>query len=143
MNNMNLPETYMGYSTKELLVFWERYCQGKERNAPVEKIRAMDSLLREYKIAPVFRNPGAVCYLKTPESTEEELERLCRAIQRLDINPGANAAKEHLEAGRPIYGSGYPGLAKGELLKEYPDGRKEVVRLERGTRKDIFVRHWE
>ncbi|MFZ5813001.1 MAG: hypothetical protein ACOY4F_13245 [Thermodesulfobacteriota bacterium] len=70
MNDMNLPETYKGYSTKELLAFWVRYCEGKEQGAPVEKIRAMRGLLREYKIAPVFRNPGAVSYLKTPESTE-------------------------------------------------------------------------
>lgn len=69
MDDMNLPETYKGYSTKELLVFWERYCEGKERKAPVEKIRAMRGLLKDYKIAPVFRNPGAVSYLKTPEST--------------------------------------------------------------------------
>ncbi|MEF3696237.1 hypothetical protein [Desulfolutivibrio sp.] len=69
MDDMNLPETYKGYSTKELLAFWERYCEGKERKAPVEKILAMRDLLREYKIAPVFRNPGAVSYLKTPEST--------------------------------------------------------------------------
>lgn len=69
MNDMNLPETYMGYSTKELLAFWGRYCDGKERSAPVEKIRAMRGLLKDYKIAPVFRNPGAVSYLKTPEST--------------------------------------------------------------------------
>jgi len=69
MNDMNLPETYKGYSTKELLAFWKRYCEGKEQGAPVEKIRAMHGLLKDYKIAPVFRNPGAVSYLKTPEST--------------------------------------------------------------------------
>jgi len=69
MNDMNLPETYKGYSTKELLAFWGRYREGKEQDAPVEKILAMRGLLREYKIAPVFRNPGAVSCLKTPEST--------------------------------------------------------------------------
>jgi len=69
MNEMNLPETYKGYSTKELLAFWDRYCEGKERKAPVEKILAMRDLLREYKIAPVFRNPGAMSCIKTPEST--------------------------------------------------------------------------
>lgn len=64
MNDMNLPDSYKGYCTKELLAFWDRYCEGKERGAPVEKIRAMRGLLKDYKIAPVFRNPGAVDYTK-------------------------------------------------------------------------------
>ncbi len=41
MNDMNLPETYKGYSTKELLAFWGRYREGKEQDAPVEKILAI------------------------------------------------------------------------------------------------------
>lgn len=81
--------------------------------------------------------------MQQEEKLEVELESLCRAIERLDINPGAMAAKRTLEAGRPIYGGGYPGLAKDELLKEYPDGRKEVVRIERGTRKETVVRPWK
>jgi hypothetical protein len=76
------------------------------------------------------------------KNNEEDLDALWRSIGRLDINPGAEAAKEHLTAGRPVYGH-EDGLATDEVLKEYPDGRKEVVRFERGTRKEIFVRGWE
>ena len=76
------------------------------------------------------------------ETRDEDLDALWRSIGRLDVNHGAEAAKEHLTAGRPVYGY-EDGLASDEVLKEYPDGHKEVVRFERGTRKEIFVRRWE
>jgi hypothetical protein len=68
MPDKNLPETYKGYSTKELLRFWKAYASGQEKGRPVEKLRAMSGLLREYKIAPVFKNPGAVSHLKKGDS---------------------------------------------------------------------------
>lgn len=79
--------------------------------------------------------------MSTLHEMEEDLDALWRSIGRLDVNPGAEAAKEHLTAGRPVYGH-EEGLALDEVLKEYPDGRKEVVRFEQGTRKEIFVRDW-
>lgn len=75
--------------------------------------------------------------MKAP--TEKELNELWESIGRIDINPGALAAQEHLVAGHPVYGH-EDGLAPDELIKEYPDGRKEVIRLERGTRREFFVR---
>jgi len=75
--------------------------------------------------------------MKAP--TEKELNELWESIGRMDINPGALAAQEHLAAGNPVYGH-EDGLAPDELIKEYPDGRKEVIRLERGTRRELFVR---
>ncbi|HOO76724.1 MAG TPA: hypothetical protein PLI51_05225 [bacterium] len=55
MKKQDLPETYRGYSTRELLRLWNG---GSPLNipegTPVEKISAMDCLLRDYKIAPVF-----------------------------------------------------------------------------------------
>ena len=75
--------------------------------------------------------------MKAP--TEKELNKLWESIGRMDINPGALAAQKHLAAGHPVYGH-EDGLAPDELIKEYPDGRKEVIRLERGTRREFFVR---
>ena len=75
--------------------------------------------------------------MKAP--TEKELNELWESIGRMDINPGALAAQEDLAAGHPVYGH-EDGLAPDELIKEYPDGRKEVIRLERGTRREFFVR---
>ena len=73
-----------------------------------------------------------------PSSTKR-LDELWKSIGRMDINPGAEAAQEDLAAGLPVYGH-KDGLAPGEIIKEYPDGHKEIVRLERGTRKEIFIR---
>lgn len=75
-------------------------------------------------------------------NTEGELDVFWRSIGRMDINPGALAAKEDLAEGLPVYGH-EDGLKPGEVLKEYPDGHKEVVRIERGTRKETFVRAWK
>lgn len=76
------------------------------------------------------------------KNTEEELDELWGSISRMEVNPGALAAQEHLAAGLPVYGY-TEGLKTGEVLKTYPDGREEVVRIEFGTRKEIFVRPWE
>ena len=77
--------------------------------------------------------------MKNP--TEKELDDLWESIGRMDINPGALAAQEHLAAGNPVYGH-EDNLAPGELVKEYPDGHKEVVIIERGTRREFFVREY-
>ena len=74
--------------------------------------------------------------MKAP--TEKELNELWESIGQMDINPGALAAQEHLAAGHPVYGH-EDGLAPDELIKEYPDGRKEVIRLEKRTRREFFV----
>ncbi|MBC8420874.1 MAG: hypothetical protein H8E10_20025 [Desulfobacterales bacterium] len=51
MAEQNLPERYKGYSTKELLEIWDQVAgDGITPGTPVEKISAMDSLLREYKL---------------------------------------------------------------------------------------------
>ena len=46
------------------------------------------------------------------------------------------AARSHLAAGRPIYYHSYE--FPENLIKEYPDGRRELVTWKDG--KDIFVR---
>ena len=43
-----LPETFMGYSTKDLLRTWEEIQQTEGTKAPKEKIIAMDQLLKKY-----------------------------------------------------------------------------------------------
>jgi len=57
--------------------------------------------------------------------TEQEANAEIR--RRLVENPGAgDAARETLAAGRPIYYS-EPETPDGMLVKEYPDGRRELV----------------
>ncbi|MBC8418546.1 MAG: hypothetical protein H8E10_08140 [Desulfobacterales bacterium] len=47
----NLPKMYKGYSTKALLKIWDQVGgDGITPGTPVEKIRAMRDLLREYKL---------------------------------------------------------------------------------------------
>ncbi len=46
----SLPETYKGYSTKDLLKTWEEIKSPKGTNSPKDQIRAMSQLLREYKL---------------------------------------------------------------------------------------------
>ena len=55
MQEKNLPETYKGYSTKELLQMYETISEGGLKGKSEGKIEAMDDFLREYKIAPVFQ----------------------------------------------------------------------------------------
>lgn len=49
MESNNLPETYKGYKTKDLLKVWEEIKAPRGTKAPKEMIKAMDSLLREFK----------------------------------------------------------------------------------------------
>lgn len=46
----DLPETFMGYSTKELLKTLEEISSPGGTKAPEEKIIAMRDLLREYRL---------------------------------------------------------------------------------------------
>ena len=52
MQDKDLPKTYKGYSTQELLRIWEQVKgEGICEDTPEEKILAMDELLREYKLS--------------------------------------------------------------------------------------------
>jgi hypothetical protein len=73
----------------------------------------------------------------------KDLDELWESIGRGDIDFGYLAAQEHLAAGRPVYGDA-DGLTDDEVLKEYPDGRKEVVRFEGDdVPTEIFVRIYQ
>jgi hypothetical protein len=50
MQNKELPETYMGYSTKDLLRTWEELQKPGGTKASEEQIVAMDMFLKEYKL---------------------------------------------------------------------------------------------
>jgi len=53
MQDKNLPETYKGYPTQELLEIWDQVKgQGIREGTPKKKISAMRELLREYKFSP-------------------------------------------------------------------------------------------
>jgi len=56
VKNKNLPKTYKGYPTQELLEIWEQVKgPGINEGTPKEKISAMSDLLREYKLSPEAR----------------------------------------------------------------------------------------
>jgi hypothetical protein len=61
----------------------------------------------------------------TPEQERQFWEQFERDV---DSDTG-EAAKAHLAAGRPIYygDPAYPGV----VVKQYPDGRRQLVRFER------------
>ena len=50
MESNNLPETYKGYKTKDLLQVWEEIKAPGGTKAQKEMIKAMSSMLREYRI---------------------------------------------------------------------------------------------
>lgn len=50
MEKKSLPESFRGYSTKELLRIWEELQTKEGTKASKEKIAAMTDLLREYKL---------------------------------------------------------------------------------------------
>ncbi len=57
MRKRNLPKSYKGYPTDELLDIWNQIANtdGIVPGTPIEKIRAMNRFLREYEIAPVYK----------------------------------------------------------------------------------------
>lgn len=76
---------------------------------------------------------NATCYivsmasrLKRSESPDADLWPILEAAARYD--DGA-AARSHLDAGRPIY-YGEKDTPPGLVVKEYPDGRRELVRFD-------------
>ena len=50
MPEKDLPETYRGYKTAELLKVWEEIRQPEGTRAPEAMIAAMRALLREYRL---------------------------------------------------------------------------------------------
>lgn len=70
----------------------------------------------------------------TPEQERQFWEQFERD---LDSDTG-EAAKAHLAAGRPIYygDPAYPGA----VVKQYPDGRRQLVRFERPSGTEVVIR---
>ena len=64
--------------------------------------------------------------LKTPIDPDDELADL---IENGVLNDDGAVARSHLEAGFPIYYS-EPETPEGVIIKEYPDGRRELVRFD-------------
>lgn len=63
-------------------------------------------------------------------ATENEAFLASPAFERALANDDGLAAKQHLDAGRPIYygDDRYPN----GLVKKYPDGRKQLVTVSNG-----------
>ena len=58
MESNNLPETYKGYKTKDLLQVWEEIKSPGGTKASEDMITAMDSMLREFSLGKFsIRNP--------------------------------------------------------------------------------------
>jgi hypothetical protein len=70
----------------------------------------------------------------TPEQERQFWEQFER---ELDSDTG-EAAKAHLAAGHPIYygDPAYPGA----VVKQYPDGRRQLVRFERPSGTETIIR---
>ncbi len=64
------------------------------------------------------------------------LDELWEKLPELAAKAGHEAAEGHLAEGRPIYYSDDEN--PDEIVKEYPDGRREIVRYE--DEKEVFVR---
>ncbi|MDR3357700.1 MAG: hypothetical protein LBN96_02345 [Desulfovibrio sp.] len=60
MNEQSLPQNYKGYSTAELLKVWRDIPGRKHTDQPTprQKVSAMDGLLREHRLAPVYWGTG-------------------------------------------------------------------------------------
>lgn len=56
MQENNLPTTFKGYSTERLLeVLRMRLSSEPLDDVPVDEIRAMNDLSREYRLSPIFK----------------------------------------------------------------------------------------
>lgn len=66
----------------------------------------------------------------------KDLDDFWEKLPELAAKAGYEAGIEHLSAGFPIYYAdpNYPG----EIVKHYPNGKREIVRREEG--KEVFVR---
>ncbi len=142
MKTDHLPKTYMGYPVSELLQILKELQGPKGTKAPEEKIVAMRQLVREYKLTPVHQvpkdAPGRLNFSTNPinpinphastpnnKSTLMNVhDRIAEAllnIDKSDFNPG----QDLLDAGKWITydDPAYPGF----IVKEYPDGTKELL----------------
>jgi len=72
------------------------------------------------------------------EMTPEQERQFWEQFERdLDSDTG-EAARAHLAAGRPIY---YGDLAyPGAVVKQYPDGRRQLVRFERPSGTEVVLK---
>lgn len=64
--------------------------------------------------------------LKSPFDPDAELAAI---IENAALNDDGAAARAHLEAGFPVYYS-EPDTPEGVIIKEYPGGRRELVRFD-------------
>jgi hypothetical protein len=64
--------------------------------------------------------------LRAFPNTSDPSEQLWRDLEKMDGDD--TAAREHLAAGRPIYYA-EDDTPPGLVIKEYPDGRRELVRV--------------
>ena len=55
MPTQELPKTYKGYSTAELLDILAKMPGGQAKNIPMETMSVLNDLVREYELTPVAR----------------------------------------------------------------------------------------
>lgn len=65
--------------------------------------------------------------------------KLLKRIEHNEINVGRLEIEKGLASGRPVY-YGDESLQDGEVIKEYPDSKKEVVTFDHDTGEEIFLR---
>ena len=73
-----------------------------------------------------------------PNMTAEQERRFFDEFERQLNQDTGEAAKAHLAAGRPIYYEDpkYPN----QLVKEYPEGRRQIVDFDMTTGEEIVIR---
>jgi len=67
---------------------------------------------------------------------KDDLDQLWEKLGTIDGDD--SAAREHLAAGFPIYYT-EPSIPSGLQIKEYPDGRRELVRFHRSGDEVICI----
>jgi len=70
--------------------------------------------------------------------TNEQEERFFSEFEHQLTQDTGEAAKAHLAAGRPIYYEA-PKYPK-QLVKEYPEGRRQIVEFDMTTGEEIVIR---
>lgn len=75
-------------------------------------------------------------FSKLDSMSPEEERRFFSAFTRALASDKGEAAKSHLAAGRPIYYG--DERYRGSVVKEYPDGRRELVKFENDA--EVVVR---
>jgi hypothetical protein len=72
----------------------------------------------------------------TTEISDQEAELVFDRFLNLGLEDTGEAAREHLAAGRAVYygDDAYPNFA----VKEYPDGRKELVDFDNDGKERII-----